>query len=86
MENLDTIVLKDEEGKEIEFEILTKLDIEDKEYLVVVPADDDEVDAIALRIDVDEEGNDVLSTVEDDNEFQMVSEAYELIFSEDNIN
>ena len=35
--NIDTITLTDEEGKETEFEVITKLDIEDKEYVVVVP-------------------------------------------------
>ena len=90
MENdVTSIVLNDEDGNEVEFEVITKMDIEDKEYLVVVPKDRDEDDtdeAIVLRIDKDEDDNDILVTVEDDDEFEIVSEAYETLFSEDELN
>lgn len=81
--NVETILLNDEEGNEIEFDVLTKLDIEDKEYLVVTRTGEDDVDAIALRIDKDAEGNEILVTIEDDEEFEMISEAYEAVFSEE---
>ncbi|GCD12207.1 DUF1292 domain-containing protein [Clostridium tagluense] len=81
--NVETILLNDEEGKETEFDVLTKLDIEDKEYLIVAPTGEEDIDAIALRIDKDAEGNDILVTIEDDEEFEMISEAYETIFSEE---
>lgn len=82
--NVETILLNDEEGNEIEFDVLTKLDIEDKEYVIVTPTGEEDIDAIALRIDKDSEGNDILVTIEDDEEFEMISEAYETIFSEEN--
>jgi len=81
--NVETILLNDEEGNEIEFDVLTKLDIEDKEYIIVAPTGEEDIDAIALRIDKDDEGNDILVTIEDDEEFEMISEAYETIFSEE---
>ena len=81
--NVETILLNDEEGNEIEFDVLTKLDIEDKEYLVVTRTGEDDIDAIALRIDIDAEGNEILVTIEDDEEFEMISEAYEAVFSEE---
>ncbi|MGE5629282.1 MAG: DUF1292 domain-containing protein [Solirubrobacterales bacterium] len=84
--DLTTIMLNDEDGNEIEFEVITKLDIEDKEYVIVTPKDDDTEDAIALRIEKDAEGNDVLVSVEDDEEFAMIEEAYETLFSEDVLN
>ncbi|HZK71987.1 MAG TPA: DUF1292 domain-containing protein [Clostridia bacterium] len=77
--NVETILLNDEEGNEIEFDVLTKLDIEDKEYVIVAPTGEEDIDAIALRIDKDAEGNDILVTIEDDEEFEMISEAYEAI-------
>lgn len=84
MENdVTSIVLTDEEGIETEFEVVTKLDIEDKEYVIVVPKDEDTDEAIALRIDKDEDGNDILVTVDDDDEFAIVVEAYETLFAED---
>lgn len=81
--NVETILLNDEEGNEIEFDVLTKLDIEDKEYVIVAPSGEEDIDAIALRIDKDAEGNDILVTIEDDAEFEMISEAYEAIFSDE---
>ena len=82
--NVDKITLLDEEGVETEFTVLTKLDIEDNEYVIVVPSDldEEEGDAIALKIVVDEEGNEVLATIEDEAEFQLVAEAYEAVFQE----
>jgi uncharacterized protein YrzB (UPF0473 family) len=88
MENdVTTIMLNDEDGKEVEFDVVTKMDIEDKEYLIVVPKDEENTEeAIALRIDIDKDGNEVLATVEDDEEFEMVAEAYETLFSENELN
>ena len=84
MENdVNTITLNDEDGKETEFEVITKLDIEGKEYVIVIPVDSDEDDAVALRIDKDDEGSDILVTIEDDKEFELVEEAYETLFSEE---
>ncbi|MDD7793325.1 DUF1292 domain-containing protein [Clostridium sp. 'White wine YQ'] len=82
--NVDKITLLDEEGVETEFDVLTKLDIEDNEYVIVVPSDseDSEDEAIALKIIKDEDGNDVLATIEDEEEFQMVAEAYEAVFQD----
>lgn len=88
MENDTTnITLLDEDGKEQEFEVITKLDLEDKEYVIVAPKDaGTETEAIILRIDSDEGGNDILYTIEDDDEFNMISEAYEALFSEGELN
>ncbi|WP_061316958.1 DUF1292 domain-containing protein [Clostridium botulinum] len=81
--NVNTITLTDEEGKETEFEVITKLDIEDKEYVVVVPKNEEVDEAIALRIDNNDNGEEMLVPVEEDEEFNMVAEAYELLFSEE---
>ena len=80
--NVETVLLYDEDGKEIEFDVLTKLDIQDKEYVIVAPTGEEDIDAIALRIDKDAEGNDILVTIEDDEEFEMISEAYDAITDE----
>lgn len=84
--DINTIVLKDENGDEVEFEVITKFDIEDKEYVIVASMEESETEAIALKIIKDEEGNEVLATVEDEDEFEMVAEAYEAIFNEEPLN
>ncbi|MBE6064171.1 DUF1292 domain-containing protein [Clostridium cochlearium] len=84
MENDVThMTLIDEDGKEIDFEVITKLDIEENEYVIVVPENEDTDEAMALKIDIDDEGNDVLSTIDDDEEFALVLEAYETLFNEE---
>lgn len=80
MENfVEKVTLFDEDGKEELFEVITKLDIEEKEYLIVAKEDEEE-EAIALRIDKDEKGEEILMVVQDDVEFAMVAEAYEILF------
>ncbi|KOF56097.1 MULTISPECIES: DUF1292 domain-containing protein [Clostridium] len=85
MENdVDKITLLDEDGKENTFEVVTKMDIEDNEYVIVIPENaPEDSEAIILKIDKDENGDDILFTVEDDDEFKIVSEAYEALFSGD---
>lgn len=81
--DITTLTLLDENGDEAEFEVITKLDIEEKEYVIVAPKGaSEEAEAIILKIDTDDDGNDILYTVEDDEEFDIVSEAYETLFSE----
>ena len=82
-QDVKTIVLNDEDGNEVEFEVLTKLDIEDKEYVIVIPVEGNEEDPIALRIELDDEGNDLLVTIEDEDEFRLVEEAFELVMGEE---
>ncbi|MDF2880993.1 MAG: hypothetical protein K0R54_1550 [Clostridiaceae bacterium] len=84
--NIDSITLYDEDNNEIEFDVITKMDIEDKEYVIVVPKGQDTDEAIALRIDKDEEDNEILVTIDDDDEFEIVTEAYETLFSSDELN
>lgn len=80
MENdLNKILLKDEDGKEIEFELIMKFDIEDKEYIIVVPVEEEISEAVAFRLDKDQNGENIFVTIEDDNEFKMVCEAYETL-------
>lgn len=79
---IEKITLTDEEGNEIEFDVITKLDIEDNEYFIVVPSDEEELDAVALKVIKDKEGNEVLVSVEDEEEFNLVAEAYEALSEE----
>ncbi|EQB88688.1 hypothetical protein SDC9_116885 [bioreactor metagenome] len=79
---LERITLTDEEGNDVEFEVITKLDIEENEYFIVVPAGSEDLDAVALKVVEDEAGNEVLVSVDDEDEFNMVAEAYETLSEE----
>ncbi|MBR0575535.1 DUF1292 domain-containing protein [Proteiniclasticum sp. BAD-10] len=84
----DLIVLTDEEGNEVEVEIVTRLEIEDVEYFIVSPVDEEEEEPVftALKVVYDEEGNEFFETVDDDVEIAMIEEAYSVIFDDDGLN
>jgi uncharacterized protein YrzB (UPF0473 family) len=83
VETNKVITLTDEEGGEHEFEVLEVLEVEGKTYTVLQPVGDEEEEAIILRLDKDDDGNDVLSYIEDDQEWDMVAEVYDTLFFEE---
>lgn len=83
MDDRETITLYDEEGDEIEFDVLGVINVEDNDYAILIPEDEDNDQAYIFRIDNDEKGDEVLCEVEDDQEFEMVKEAWEVICEDD---
>ena len=47
-EELDIITLYGEEGEEAKFQVITKIDLEDKEYFIVVPIEEDDNESAYL--------------------------------------
>lgn len=82
---ISKITLTDENGVEIEFDVITKLDIEENEYVIVVPSDEnyEDAEAVALKIELNDDGEEVLVSIDDEDEFEMVQEAYSTLFSDD---
>lgn len=71
------LVLEDKEGED-RFYIDEEFNFEGKTYLVLIPAEDGEYEdneALLLRL-VKEEGEEILSMIEDDDEFEKVREYY----------
>lgn len=85
----DIIVLTGEDGKEIEVEIVTRMEIEDTEYYIVSPMDlekGEEPIYTALKVVYDENNTEYFETVDNDVEIAMIEEAYNLIFDEEELN
>ena len=74
----DVIVLTDEEGNEADFMVIDGVEYNGKTYLMLVSADeaDDESEAIMLRIE-EEEGEEILVSVDDEDEFKAVAALFE---------
>lgn len=75
----DFITIVDEDGVEYELEVLTTLEYNDCTYLAVIPAsdEDDEVsDELSILKTVEEDGEEILSVIEDEQELETV---YEMI-------
>jgi len=73
----NTIILTDEEGKEHEFLVVDILSVDEYAVLLPVGEESEPDEAIVLKIDVDEEGNEVLREIEDEEEWERVVQAWE---------
>lgn len=76
-EKENIVILTDEDGVDSEFEIVTILNVDNNEYCVLYPVDSEDDDAIVLKLIQDDKGDDMLTEIEDDDEFEKVAEAYE---------
>lgn len=77
----DIITLTDDEGNEYEFEHIDTIELNGKMYLAFTEANetnDDEgiSEIIILRLDKDEAGEEILSTVDDEAELEAAYEAF----------
>lgn len=80
------ISLIDENGVESQFEIILTLEAEGKEYAILMPLEDNEAEeALIFRIDTDEEG-DILTPLEDDEEYENVVAVYNTLMEEEGLN
>ncbi|MCF6459610.1 DUF1292 domain-containing protein [Clostridium sp. Cult3] len=80
-EEMDIIYLTLDDGTELECTVLGIFEVEDYEYIALVPLDDDQV--FLYGFEEDDEGFQLIN-IEDDEEFETVSEAfYELFVEED---
>jgi uncharacterized protein YrzB (UPF0473 family) len=78
LEEKDNIfVLTDEEGNELNFEHIDTFDLKDDTYVVMIPLDEaldenEEAEVVIFKLGEDEEGNEVLLTIEDEAEIEEV--------------
>lgn len=81
----ELIVLIDEDGNEVEFELVISLEAEGNQYAILIPAeelDEEDEEAYIFRMEEDEDGEMALSAIEDDEEYEMVVKVYESIVLE----
>lgn len=77
-EKEEVIVLTDEKGEEHEFTLIDVLQVDGKEYAVLLPPEDEDDDeAVILRLETDEQGNDTLVDIDSEEEFDRVAEAWD---------
>ena len=65
-EESSTITLTDENGQDITFDYLDCLEYEGKEYLVLMPAEDDSNEVVILEVEPVDEENENYLAVEDE--------------------
>ncbi|MBO4278141.1 MAG: DUF1292 domain-containing protein [Clostridia bacterium] len=79
----DIYTLTDEEGNESEFEYLGELSIDDNNYLALIPLDGEDDEYVILKVTADENGEEMLVTIDDDDEFDRVADAFEDTFMDE---
>ena len=81
-EETSIITLTDENGNDVEFEYLDCIEYEGKEYMVLIPAEDDADEIVILEIEpVDEETENYLA-VEDEAVLNAVYEIFKERFKD----
>ncbi len=71
----------DELGNEVEFIVKAKFTLDDTDYVAMLPAEDIESATYILRIELDDNGEEVLVGIDDD-ELKEAEEAYEELLKE----
>lgn len=75
----EMLTLTDEDGNEHTFSVVDILEVDGSEYTILLPfesGEEDDEEAVILRIDTDENGNDVLVDIEDDEEWEKVADTW----------
>lgn len=82
MEEKNLMAFRTEDGEKIEFEVIAKIflnedTVNEKEYILLSPLDDNatELDMFAVRVDESENGIEY-NFIEDDKEFLEIKKAY----------
>jgi len=85
MKELEFIYLLNEDNQEEKMRVITFFKIEElkQEYVIVTPTDVEVEEAYVLKYLQDEDGNESYVTIEDDKEFELVLETYELLMEQE---
>ena len=83
----DYLTIEDEEGNEFELEILNEFELDGQDYLAALPADMDENDPdyglVILRSVIDENGDELFESIDDEDELQDVYEHFAVLLFDD---
>lgn len=92
----EILTLTDEEGQDHEFVLVDILTLNEREYAILLPFDEatghgesseasddeDEMEAVILRMEKDDAGDEQLVEIDDEQEWQSVVDAYEAMLDE----
>ena len=83
----DYFTLTDEDGNEIEFELIGRCERNGKQYFAMIPVEDEEpendiYEYVILKLDT-VDGEEMLVTVDDDDELDDIADYFDDMFSEE---
>jgi uncharacterized protein YrzB (UPF0473 family) len=78
--------LTDEEGNELKFELIGKAELKGTQYYAFIPADEESdgefCEYTILKV-TEEEGEEILVSIDDDDEFEDVADIFDDMFDEE---
>ena len=86
-EQVEKYMLTDEDGNEHEFELIGSGEVDGVMYYAMIPAEDaentdnDYLEYVILKSEVDENGDESLFTIDDDEEFDRIADYIAELFS-----
>lgn len=83
MELDNIITLQDEDGQDVAFEFLDLVIYEDKEYVVLLPVEDDSGEVVILLLEGEDEDGESYVGVEDDDVLEAVYRIFKERHKED---
>ena len=79
-QELEKITLTDENGVESEFELIGSAELNGNQYFACVPTeggDPEYLEYVILKLIIDEDGEEMLVTIDDDDEFEDVADYFD---------
>lgn len=73
----DIYILTDEEGNENKFELQGSLELDGITYLALIPIDETDDEFVILKVETDEDGEEILVTIDDDDEFDKIADIFQ---------
>ncbi len=76
-EHDEVITLLDEDNNEHDFNVVDIIEVDGSEYAILLPVDEDTDEAVILKFDKDEDGEEFLVEIDSDEEWEKVADAWE---------
>lgn len=81
--NDNIVTLNDEFGNEVQFEFLDLVEYNGEEYVVLLPADDEDGEVVILKVEAIDDDNDSYTSVEDEDILMAVFQIFKDKFKDE---
>lgn len=81
-EEISILELTDEDGNEVEFELIDSVDYEGKEYLILLPPEEEASEVVILEVEPHADGSESYLTVNDEATLMAVFEIFKERFAD----
>ena len=73
----EIFTLTDEDGKESQFELIGTTEVDGFTYMAMAPVEENADEYVILKVVQDENGEDMLETIDDDDEFEKIADIFD---------